>query len=94
MRAFAAGFGAKAEDLLDPLPPLSGQAQLAIDCWVWCDGWAPERWPAFDAFHDVDDWYALVELMRVIRKQVNTPAPDGPMDEAPLPPLPPLQPPP
>ncbi len=83
MRAFAAGFGAKAEDLLDPLPPLSGQAQLAIDCWVWCDGWAPERWPAFDAFHAVDDWHALVELMLVIRKQVQSAASDVPPPEVP-----------
>lgn len=92
MRAFAAGFGAKAEDLLDPLPPLSGQAQLAIDCWVFCEGWMPERWLAFEAFHDVDDWDALVQLMRVIRKQVSASTVDASPDDPPLPPLPPLHP--
>jgi hypothetical protein len=56
-------------DVLGPLPELSPQASLAALCWSWCEGWAPERWPLFDAFHAVPDWGALVELLQVIRDE-------------------------
>ena len=49
------------------LPALSAQAELAVACWNFCDGWAPERWPVFDALHPVDDWHALVDLMQALR---------------------------
>lgn len=61
--------GIRPDDLLDPLPDLSPQAQLAVACWHFCDGWAPERWPVFAAFHDVPDWGALVDLMQAIRAE-------------------------
>lgn len=50
-------------------PVLSAQAELAVACWNFCDGWAPERWPVFGAFHHVDDWPALVELMQALRDE-------------------------
>jgi hypothetical protein len=56
-------------DVLGPLPELSAQASLAVLCWNWCDGWTPERWPLFEAFHAVPDWGALVELLQVIRDE-------------------------
>lgn len=59
--------GLRPDDHLEPLPDLSPQAQLAVACWHFCDGWAPERWPAFAAFHNVPDWGALVDLMQAIR---------------------------
>ena len=60
-------------DVLGPLPELSPQAQLAALCWHWCDGWSPERWPLFDAFHSVPDWGALAELLQVIRDETRRP---------------------
>jgi hypothetical protein len=51
------------------LPDLSQAAELAVRCWGFCDGWAPERWPVFAAFHDVPDWAALVDLMQAIRDE-------------------------
>lgn len=68
MGKFAA-LGLTADQLLEPLPEMSAQAMLARDCWLWCEGWAPERWPMFEAFHPVPDWGALAELMRAIRDQ-------------------------
>lgn len=59
--------GLRPDDFLEPLPDLSPQAQLAAACWHFCDGWAPERWPVFAAFHDVPDWGALMDLMQAIR---------------------------
>ena len=56
-------------DVLGSLPDLSPQAALAALCWNWCDGWAPERWVLFDAFHGVPDWGALAELLQVIRDE-------------------------
>lgn len=68
MRSLSA-LGLRPEDVLEPLPALSLQAQLAIDCWNFCDGWDPSRWPLFAALHDVPDWGALVELMQAMRSQ-------------------------
>jgi len=39
----------------------------AMHCWHWCKGWMPERWPAYDALHDVPDWQQLHELMAHMR---------------------------
>lgn len=50
-------------------PPLGAAGELAIACWNFCDGWAPERWPVFGALHPVADWAALAELMAVIRDE-------------------------
>jgi hypothetical protein len=54
--------------VLGDLPILSAQAELAVRCWNFCDGWAPERWPIFAALHDVGDWHALADLMQAIRQ--------------------------
>jgi hypothetical protein len=55
-------------------PALSAQGELAVACWNFCDGWAPERWPVFGALHDVADWHALAELMQAIRQAMKTQA--------------------
>lgn len=52
----------------EPLLPL---ARMALECWGWCGGWHPERWPVFEALHPVPDWDALIELMRVIRAELH-----------------------
>lgn len=57
-------------DLAAPPPELTPHARLATHCWSWCDGWAPERWPVYAAFHDVDDWPRLIELMQALRAEV------------------------
>lgn len=54
--------------LAEPPPPLSPAAELALECWGFCAGWAPERWPVFDALHPVPDWHHLIELLRVMRQ--------------------------
>lgn len=56
-------------DIGEPLPALSPLAEQAIACWNFCDGWAPERWPLYAALYPVEDWYALVDLMRAIREE-------------------------
>lgn len=68
MRTFAT-LGLRPDDFLEPLPDLSPQASLAVSCWSFCDGWAPERWVVFAALHHVPDWAALAELMQAIRDQ-------------------------
>jgi hypothetical protein len=55
--------------LAAPPDPLSAAADLAVHCWGFCGGWQPERWPIYDALHQVDDWHELVELMQVIRAE-------------------------
>lgn len=66
--------GLTVDQLLGPMPDLSAQATLAAECWAWCDGWAPERWPVFAVFHDVPDWGALADLMRALRDETRKPA--------------------
>lgn len=64
MRAIqAAGFG----DLLEPPDPITPAAEMALECWGFCAGWHPERWPVFEALHPVPDWHHHIELLRVIR---------------------------
>lgn len=70
----ATTLGLTAEQLLGPMPELSAQAALAAECWAWCDGWAPERWPLFAVFHQVPDWGALAELMQTLRNETRKPA--------------------
>jgi len=43
-------------------------ANVAAHCWNFCDGWAPERWPVYEALHPVSDWHLLIDLMAEIRK--------------------------
>jgi len=50
-----------------PAPVLCLPALLAMHCWRWCQGWHPERWPAYDAMHTVDDWALLSELLAHLR---------------------------
>ena len=69
MRSLSTRLGIPTDDLLEPLPPLSPSASLAVACWQFCDGWVPERWPAFAAFHRVPDWAALIELMQAMRAE-------------------------
>jgi len=54
-------------DLYGAPPPLRPAADLALQCWGFCEGWAPERWAVFEALHPVPDWHHHIELMRVIR---------------------------
>lgn len=67
MRTTAAALGLGADALAEPVPELSAAAQLAAECWDWCDGWHPERWPLFDALHEVADWERLAAGVRAIR---------------------------
>ena len=50
-----------------PAPTMSMEAMDAVHCWRWCKGWQPERWPAYDALHDVGDWSLTAELMEHMR---------------------------
>jgi len=47
------------------------EVRRASHCWAFCGGWHPERWPIYDALHDVPDWQALIELMTIIRDANN-----------------------
>lgn len=49
-------------------PELGPMANVAAHCWNFCDGWAPERWPVYEALHPVSDWHLLIDLMAEIRK--------------------------
>lgn len=53
--------------LVEPPPPISPAAEIALECWGFCGGWQPERWPVFEALHPVPDWHHHIELQRVIR---------------------------
>lgn len=59
-------------DLLAAPEPLHPAGELAVHCWGWCEGWAPDRWPVYDALYPVPDWHAHIELMRVIRQELQT----------------------
>jgi len=52
--------------LRGPCPELGEWATRAAHCWHFCAGWAPERWPLYDALHDVPDWHMLIDLMQQI----------------------------
>lgn len=54
-----------------PAPDLLPDAEQALHCWAWCGGWAPERWPLYEAFHPVDDWSVMAELLEHTRAEVN-----------------------
>lgn len=69
MRNLAA-WGIDAAAVGEGLPDLSPDAEQAIACWNFCDGWAPERWPVFAALHAVADWPAVVQLQAVIRDEM------------------------
>jgi len=53
------------------LPELSAAAEQAVHCWAWCEGWAPERWPHYAAFHAVADWHHHMSLLTVLRNALN-----------------------
>lgn len=55
-------------DLRAPQPQLCAEAEQARHCWHFCGGWAPERWPVYEALYPVADWHLLINLMQVIRK--------------------------
>ena len=55
--------------MLGPPPELSIEAEQAVHCWNFCEGWAPERWPVYGALHAVADWHTLADLMQVIRNE-------------------------
>lgn len=57
------GFGGMAA----PPTQLCLPAMAAVHCWRWCKGWTPERWPAYAALHDVEDWTMTTELMEHLR---------------------------
>ena len=54
--------------MVAPPPELCAEALAAVHCWRWCCGWAPERWPAYHALHDVADWQMTMELMTTMRE--------------------------
>lgn len=57
-------------DLLEPPSPLTPASEMALHCWGFCAGWQPERWPVYEALHPVPDWHHHMELMRVIRAEL------------------------
>lgn len=48
-------------------PEICEASERARDCYLWCGGWEPTRWPLYAALHDVTDWHLLIELMRHIQ---------------------------
>ena len=58
-------------DLFAPPEPLRPAGELALHCWGFCEGWAPERWPVFEALYPVPDWHHHIELLRVIRAEMS-----------------------
>jgi hypothetical protein len=54
-----------------PPPDLLPAAVMALHCWAFCGGWAPERWPHYEAFHPVEDWSVMAELLEHIRQTIN-----------------------
>lgn len=58
-------------DLFAAPDDLRPAGELALQCWGWCEGWHPERWPVFEALYPVPDWHHHIELMRVIRTEMN-----------------------
>lgn len=54
--------------MLAPAPDLGAAALQAVDCWAFCAGWVPERWPLYAALHPVDDWDLLIHCMETIRR--------------------------
>lgn len=63
----SAGLG----DLFGAPDPLRPAGELALQCWGWCEGWHPALWPVFEALYPVPDWHHHIELMRLIRTEMN-----------------------
>lgn len=61
--------------MVAPPPHMQPAAAQALHCWAFCAGWAPERWPHYEAFHPVADWSVLLELLEHLRIEVNAPQP-------------------
>ena len=57
-------------DLFGAPEPLRPAGALALHCWGWCEGWAPERWPVYLALYPVPDWAHHEDLLRVIRHEL------------------------
>ena len=57
------GFGG----LAAPPPALCQAATGAVHCWRWCKGWMPERWAAYAALHEVEDWAMTMDLLEHLR---------------------------
>lgn len=53
--------------MVAPPPELLPMSVAAAHCWRFSAGWFPERWPAYDALHHVEDWQMLIELMQILR---------------------------
>lgn len=53
--------------MTEPPPPLDEWAQRALHCWNWCEGWNPERWLMYQAFHDVPDWALLIGALESLK---------------------------
>ena len=60
----AAGLGGLAAPAPEQLP----ECEVARNCWLFCGGWNPERWAAYESLCPVEDWGMIIELMMVIRK--------------------------
>jgi hypothetical protein len=60
----AQGFG----DMLGAAPELDPLSLRARHCWIFCEGWNPERWPVYDALYPVPDWHQVIDLMTEIRR--------------------------
>ena len=56
----------------EPLPELSPAAQIAVHCWSFCEGWAPQIWTTYDALYPVPDWHHLIDLLTAIRNAHRT----------------------
>jgi hypothetical protein len=57
-------------NLIGKAPELDPLATAARHCWLFCGGWAPERWCVYGALHPVPDWHLLIEAMEEIRRHV------------------------
>ena len=56
-----------------PRPALLPDAARAFHAWRWCGGWRPERLPLYLAAHPVPDADLLIDLLLVLRDELESP---------------------
>ena len=65
-------WGAEALAGEPPAVALLPEPARALHCWSFCGGWRPDLLPLYAAFYGLPDWDLTLELMAVVRTELNS----------------------